>query len=1090
MAVANQDAPMADPNPAMEFPSLAGTPVPLGEKVRQMVLAGDSESARGDFAAALDCYRGVLALGGADGAESASRVLDDAAQASVMMRVAHALVRLGRTGEALETVERAAGIARALPAGREHDAVRLAVELQWTEVYIELGDYRRAAEHARAAGSLLATAGALGDPEGAGLPAAWSAQAGRLHNHLGHIAARNGDNGEAEREFNRAAAFCRRAGDLMGLAQSFNNLGLVAKNRCQWSKARELLTVSQRLRAESDEARPYGAFDLNLGILQQKLGEWAEAARSFERSLACSEARGDVHNQVRVALAIGNLYRLRREYARAEETLGRAVAMAESHRYLRELSIGLRLTAELAFARHQLNETQDNLERAEAVALRIAPEGDLMTEIARVRAELALALGNAQGAVEAARAAKARAHRLDDAYEEALAEAALARALDLAGDPTGARAAHIHATTWLRELGARHPLARSLVAFAAHLRRHGGDRGPARQALREAISRFEECGDPLGPALARLEGARGELAAGSLDAAVELLADAARDLRRADPDSRERIALREVEGELEEAMVNSSLAARRVASHAREETAGAQRPEKLREHLTAVVSGLARSCAADGALLAHRRGPGAPLELLARTGLDERAARELLRSAPPAFEESMAGGVPLVSLDAARDRDDAGEPGERAAGEAGRQVASYLLIPLRPSGEGQGFLYVERLRAGAASPLGQKDLNLALTVVEELTALVTEMDLREKSEEGIGMRDRLRDRIAFADVVTQNREMFEMLRLVGKVSATPMTVLIQGETGTGKQLIAQAIHASSERRDRAFVTIDCAALPDNLLESELFGYRRGAFTGATQDRKGLAEEADGGTIFLDEICKAGLSVQQRLLHLLDCGEIRSVGSTTYRRLDVRVISATSVTDLRKEVEEGRFLKDLYYRLNDFAVTVPALRERREDILLLSEHFLAQFARECRRPVPEISRAALRVLLEYDWPGNVRELQKVMRRAAVLADDDEPLGVEHLPGDLCRRERAEAREDDLSGSLKDAVEMFERRLILATLERCHWNKSRAAEELGLSRKGLRNKIERMELVRSGARAPSPAPRAAAGSNARRDGGAVI
>src|SRR5262249_3213536 len=245
--------------------------------------------------------------------------------------------------------------------------------------------------------------------------------------------------------------------------------------------------------------------------------------------------------------------------------------------------------------------------------------------------------------------------------------------------------------------------------------------------------------------------------------------------------------------------------------------------------------------------------------------------------------------------------------------------------------------------------------------------------------------------------------------------------LIQGETGTGKQLIARAIHASSDRRDKPFVTIDCAALPENLLESELFGYRRGAFTGATADRKGLVEEAEGGTIFLDEIGRAGLGVQQRLLHLLDCGEIRAVGATSYRQLDVRVISATSTTDLRREVEEGRFLKDLYYRLNDFAVMVPSLRERREDILLLSQYFLELFAAECHRPAPEISRAALRLLLEYDWPGNVRELQKVIRRAAVLVDDHEAIGVEHLPSEIRGAVAGSARPEDRDGRDDDGVD---------------------------------------------------------------------
>ena len=185
----------------------------------------------------------------------------------------------------------------------------------------------------------------------------------------------------------------------------------------------------------------------------------------------------------------------------------------------------------------------------------------------------------------------------------------------------------------------------------------------------------------------------------------------------------------------------------------------------------------------------------------------------------------------------------------------------------------------------------------------------------------------------------------QILRLVEKINRSDLTVLLQGETGTGKTLLAKSIHLSSPRGKGPFVTVDCAALPDNLLESELFGYVKGSFTGAMNDKKGLFEEADGGTIFLDEVGRAGLTVQRRLLHLLDKGEVRPVGSNSYRKLDVRVICATSSKDLRHYVAQGAFIKDLYYRLNDISVVVPSLRDRVEDIPLLADYFLATFTAE-------------------------------------------------------------------------------------------------------------------------------------------------
>jgi transcriptional regulator with PAS, ATPase and Fis domain len=313
--------------------------------------------------------------------------------------------------------------------------------------------------------------------------------------------------------------------------------------------------------------------------------------------------------------------------------------------------------------------------------------------------------------------------------------------------------------------------------------------------------------------------------------------------------------------------------------------------------------------------------------------------------------------------------------------------------------------------------------------------------------------------------VTQNAEVLDILRLVGKISDSQMTVLLQGETGTGKKLIAQAIHLSSARAKAPFVTVDCAALPDTLLESELFGYLKGAFTGAASDRKGLLEEAHGGTIFLDEIDKTGATVQRRFLHLLDSGEIRPVGATTYRPLDVRVLCATSSKDLRTEVQAGRFLKDLYYRLNDICISIPPLRERREDIPLLAEYFVTLYSEQMKKPVTGISRRLVRRLVEFDWPGNVRELEKVIKRAITLAEEGEMIDLHLLPPELVEATESAARAQEVrEGGLRESVMAYERAAIIRALERFNWNKSRAAAYLGLSRKGLKNKIVRYGLDR--------------------------
>jgi transcriptional regulator with PAS, ATPase and Fis domain len=386
-----------------------------------------------------------------------------------------------------------------------------------------------------------------------------------------------------------------------------------------------------------------------------------------------------------------------------------------------------------------------------------------------------------------------------------------------------------------------------------------------------------------------------------------------------------------------------------------------------------------------------------------------------------------------------------------------------MIIPGSRGKEPAALLYLDRMRSNKLGSFRQASLNLGVVLTSYLTDLVARHDLEERASANLRLKEELEQRIALADVVTQNREMLQILRLVEKINRSNLTVLLQGETGTGKTLIAKAIHLSSPRSHGPFVTVDCAALPENLLESELFGYMRGSFTGATADKKGLFEEADQGTIFLDEIGRAGLTVQRRLLHLLDKGEVRPVGSNTYRKLDVRVICATSSKDLRQDVAQGGFIKDLYYRLNDISIIVPSLRDRVEDIPLLAEYFMETFLSETGRELAGISTAAMNRLLHYPWPGNVRELEKVVRRACILCDDGASIGTEHLPEELIEP-RPRAETPDLNLGLHENVEDMERRMVLKALEECNWNKSRAALALGLSRKGLKNKITRYNLDR--------------------------
>ncbi|MFH0822985.1 MAG: sigma-54 dependent transcriptional regulator [Pseudomonadota bacterium] len=309
-------------------------------------------------------------------------------------------------------------------------------------------------------------------------------------------------------------------------------------------------------------------------------------------------------------------------------------------------------------------------------------------------------------------------------------------------------------------------------------------------------------------------------------------------------------------------------------------------------------------------------------------------------------------------------------------------------------------------------------------------------------------------------IIGRSREMREIFSLIARVAPSKANVLIIGESGTGKELIARAIHHKSLRMDRPFVTVNCAAIPENLLESEMFGHVKGAFTGAVVNKPGLVEESDKGTLFLDEIGEIPQSVQVKLLRFLQDREFRRVGGTEAKKLDVRVLAATN-KNLEREMAEGRFREDLYYRLNVIRIRVPALKEREDDIPALADHFLKKFAAEQSRDIRRVSSLAMRVLMSYDFPGNVRELENIIERCVTLEHTDQ-LTAEHLPSKLIGSAEvisdAEAMDIPPDGiDLNRATEELEKKLVSRALEMTNGNRSRAARLLGITLRSLRYRL---------------------------------
>jgi Nif-specific regulatory protein len=411
-------------------------------------------------------------------------------------------------------------------------------------------------------------------------------------------------------------------------------------------------------------------------------------------------------------------------------------------------------------------------------------------------------------------------------------------------------------------------------------------------------------------------------------------------------------------------------------------------------------------------------------------------------------------------------------PREMAHSESllGAQIRSVLAVPLWKGDEILGVLQMDNRQSTGVFSAGDLDVCAVLAHGASLAVANARLVQRLRAAE-----ERLKKENAFLktreesrrvgkgseEIIGTSAAMRALLDQLAKVVDTRVTVLVEGETGVGKELIAAGLHYGSRRRGQLFVSQNCAAMPESLLESELFGHRKGSFTGAHEDKKGLFEIADGGTLFLDEITETPLSLQSKLLRVLQEGEIRPVGATQEKRVNVRIVAATN-RNLEKEVAEGRFREDLYYRLKVFPIRVPPLRERREDIALLAEHFLKRYAAELGKPAAGFSQQAMELLQAYDWPGNVRELQNEVQRLVIQIEPGDFITSELLSPRLRRVEGLIDRVKPSKGTLKETMDELERWILIEALRQHENNKTAAARTLGITREGLHKKLRAFGL----------------------------
>ena len=1030
--------------------SLTGQPASAG--VSQHEAVGDLHLAADNFAGALDAYRAALAETGPGALHVRVRLL---------LRLSEASLKRADFTTAFADTQRARDEARLLGDLR----INARIATRFGSIHYESGQYRRSMRYARFAYDVLR------DTDDHRTVASASQLIGANLSRMGQPQA------SIEWLQNAVATF-RRIDDADGLVGALNHLGVVYKNLREWREATRFLEQA----LEIDERKGlFGRMRMhhqNLGLIRYRLGQWDLADEHFRQSLRISRELSHHQNEANALLALGLLARRRRDPDAAEAHYRMALERAQTSHSQRELLLAREFLAELEIDRGAGAQALALLEPALADALAMAPQGDMVMELEiRVGHALLLLQRNEEAAQHLAKG-MAFAERLGDRIEGAIALRTLARLDAVRGQTLAMEAKLREATAVFEQLGEQYEMATSLAAWAEAVallptsQRLRLSLDPIADASRRAAAMFRQLGVVAAAAESLLSLARLEAEREHYDQALALLEQAEQwiaEVGDVETEGRAGALRREIERQYVAVSLSTcnEFRALEEANRLFRDTAD------MDGLLSAIVKLAVEHSGGDRGFVAFSASPGR-LDVVAQHGLGRERARRALRVLETVAGARFAENGPMFSSRVAAD------PRFGAAlTDALEGVGSLVCVPLNFPSQAVGLVYVDRLNDNLLGAFKQKELNLLAVLANSAAVAIVEAQRSLLLAENQQLRDKLRPSPGSERVVSQSREVSDILTLLRKVGDSTASVLFMGETGTGKGLFAQVVHEISQRRDRPFVQVNCAALPEQLLESELFGYVQGAFTGATRDKSGLFEEAEGGTIFLDEIEKIPESVQAKLLHVLDRGEIRPVGATRNKKVDARVICATS-SDLRERIRDGRFLEDLYYRLNDITVRVPSLRERREDVPVLSQHFLAMYSRQMEKPLRGFSPEVMRLFLEHEWRGNVRELEKTVKRMVVLADDGDVLGVDLLPIDIRDSVRlvpmpamrtldtpitafaGRHPRQVTGGTLRSQVSEVERTVIAEALDRLHGNKAQVARELGLSYPTLLNRIRTFGL----------------------------
>jgi DNA-binding NtrC family response regulator/tetratricopeptide (TPR) repeat protein len=962
--------------------------------------------------------------------------------ASLKLRMADCFRKRGDLSGALERVSTALTIVT-----DDSDPILLGMALSRdAAIRAGLGDYETALESATGAYDCLRLT-------------TEHSEIGLLELTLGNIHMRSGRVRKSQEFFESALFTFRRIDHREGIARALNNLGILLKNSSRWADARDYL---RRALSVSEEAGNYARVAnhcTNLGILYTKLCEWELADQHLSRAISIHKEIGNSFSLSRARLAKGHLHRRRgyRELAAAE--YAEAKSLSQANAYGREVVLCLEAEGDLLIDAARYDEAYDTLMQGMELAVDVAPDGDLIPELQRRLAHIALAQGNySDSRLYAGQSARA-ALNVNDFGEAGAAFRILGEALSREHRDTAAERALRRSIQLLQQTPERYEQSHSNVALARHLAKMvKAKTNIQREDITETVDQLQQAWSFF-------------VASELLDKAAEALADlaeirvyakdfegATRDITRAHnmAEQANHTALIErlemIRLSLESRSAESALLTLPEVEIIKDWTRIFSESGTAENRMQSMLQFAAERLDSDTAILALPAGENGDQRLVGHIGPDKETCATILVQVKSLLGES---GI-ILATDLGHDPRFTGNGQQLFKGV--RSLAALSLgLP-----EGEGLLYLDR--RDRIEPYSRADLKF-LSILSGLFSLGLVQVRRE--------RELQRERAGAATLnpfdayITADPAILQTFSYLERVGDSSASILIMGETGTGKGLLAESIHQAGSRGSGPIISVNCAAIPESLLESELFGHVKGAFTGAHKDKQGLYEVADGGTLFLDEISRASLAVQAKLLHVLDTCIIRRVGANEGREVDVRVICASNA-NLQEAIQKGEFLEDLFYRLSDFTVQLPPLRERKSDIPLLLDHFYTKVCDEMDRKPMRLSREVKTRLLDHQWRGNIRELIQVIRRVVALSDADHPITADLLPPEFLVDTPVghNGRNGGSGGAglrtLKEQLSELECQVIDEALAEQNWNRSRVAKQLGMSYPNLLSKIKAFGL----------------------------